>query len=604
MKSIKILRIVFIIGFLTIVYACTDRESTNPFDTNCPKEFFTPSDFKAEQEGTTVKLSWKQTNTQISGFVISRNENDGAMIELARIEKTVLTWNDDKITGGKKYGYQLVAYAGENLSNPQKVSITPVTGAVVITFSSVSDLTPFFAVLGGNVTDDGGAAVTERGICFGTSQNPTISNVKVVAGNGPGEFNGTITNLNANTTYYAKAYAINSQGTTYGNQITFSTPQLQLTVTPAIYDVPKESGSRVFTVTSNIEWQVASDQSWCKPNITSGKGNSPVITTFEANTAVGQRSAALAFSAVGVSNQIVVVTQAGTEPPVLSITPVNRDATNAAGTTTFAITSNVSWTATSDQTWCTIANTSGVGNGTLTINYEANTTNLQRIANLAITGLGLSAKTVTLTQQSALPTEGLVAWYPFNGNANDESGNGNNCTVHNVDLTADRKSNQSKAYSFNGSNAYIIANNNNVGNFSGNTTFCLWVNVATNGGGFIMDKDNYDYYFFNADANGVNFLISFDWNYSSSAQIITKAQMENQWNFLVVVIENLSYKIYANGKYIKTENIPQNAVINTQNLSIGRQGYWAANYFSGKIDDIRFYNRALTEQEILQLYNE
>jgi hypothetical protein len=388
--------------FLALI-TCKDREVTNPFDTNCPKELFTPTDFKVEQEGTTVKLSWKQANTQISGFIISRNENDGAMIEVARTEKTVTSWSDQTIIGGKKYGYQLLAYAADNLSNPQKVSITPVTGAVVVTASTPSDLTPFSAVLGGNITGDGGATVTERGICYGTSQNPTTANSKVVVGNGTGEFSGSITSLTANTTYYARAYAINSQGTTYGNQITFSTPPLQLSVSPAIYDVPKESGSRVFTVTSNIEWQVVSDQTWCKPNITSGKGNSPVVATFEPNTAIGQRSALITFSAVGISNQTVVVTQAGTEPPVLTIAPENQNVTSTTtGTITFAITSNVSWKAESDQSWCTITNTTGVGNATLTINYEANTTNSQRVATVSVSGSGITAKIVTITQQSSL----------------------------------------------------------------------------------------------------------------------------------------------------------------------------------------------------------
>lgn len=608
MKSIKIFQIVFIIGILILFYTCNDRELTNPFDANCPKELFTPSDFKAEQVGTEVKLSWKQENTQISGFIISRSENEGAMNELARTAKTVLTWNDANIIGGKKYNYQLVAYAADNLSNPQKVTISPVTGAFVITASAPTDLTPFSAVLGGNVTGDGGTAVTERGICFGTSQNPTISNVKVVAGNGPGEFNGTITNLNANTTYYAKAYAINSQGTTYGNQITFSTPQIQLLVTPAIYDVPKESGSRVFTVTSNIDWQVASDQTWCKTNITSSKGNSPVVATFETNTAIGQRSALLTFSAVGVSNQIVVVTQAGTEPPVLTITPDNQNVTNTAGTTTFTITSNVSWTTTSDQTWCTITNTSGTGNSTLTVNYEANTTNLQRIANLAITGLGLSAKTFTLTQQSALPTEGLVAWYPFNGNANDESGNENNGNVIGATLTTDRKGNANKAYSFSGSQQYINTPINS--GFTNQITLCAWFKTANNNyGGIICSRTALNLAnCLTTDNTGKSSLSLSDGNTShinSTSLVGTNSGLNNDtWHFIVGSYDGSTLKLYTDGNFQAQNTFTFSIIINAD-FKIGWDDLVGYNrFFKGKIDDIRIYNRALTETEIQQLYNE
>jgi hypothetical protein len=601
MKTIKLTYSLLAIVLFILLTGCPDREVTNPFDTNCPKELFTPSDFKAEQQGAAVKLSWKQTNTQISGFVINRNENDGAMTEVAKTEKAVTTWSDETIIGGNKYGYQLVAYAGDNLSNLQKVVITPVTGAVVITASSATDITPFSAIVGGNVTGDGGAAVTERGFCYGTSQNPTTANSKVVVGNGTGEFSGTITSLTANTTYYAKAYAINSQGTTYGNQITFNTPPLQLSVSPAIYEAPKESGSRVFTVTSNIDWQVASDQTWCKTNITSSKGNSPVVATFETNTAIGQRSALLTFSAVGVSNQIVVVTQAGTEPPVLTITPDNQNVTNTAGTTTFTITSNVSWTATSDQTWCTITNTSGTGNGTFNVNYEANTTNSQRIANLSITGLGLSAKTVTITQQSALPTDGLVAYYPFNGNANDESGNGNNGIVYGATLTVDRKGIINSAYRFNGSDNYIkypLLSSSNVITIS---LWFYWENTSAN-----------EMIFYNgfADRNGFGLLVSsnngsignklgiihggLSYNILSNSPICPN----NIWKNVIVIKENNLWKLLIDSQLISTGTGSPNLATGSFTIS------YIANHFKGKIDDIRIYNRTLTETEIQQLYNE
>lgn len=229
MKSIKSPICLFLVIFLLILTNCTKKEVTNPFDEGCPKELFTPSDFKAEKQGTAVMLSWSQANKTINGFVINRNENDGTMAEVARVDKAITTWSDTKVMGGTKYGYQLYAYAGANLSNPLQVYITtPVLGATVTTVSAASAITPNSAVLGGNVTGDGGAAITERGICYGTSVNPTIANSKVVIGNGTGIFSSTVTGLAANTTYYAKAYATNSYGTAYGTEITFTTAQLSL----------------------------------------------------------------------------------------------------------------------------------------------------------------------------------------------------------------------------------------------------------------------------------------------------------------------------------------------------------------------------------------
>ena len=76
---------------------------------------------------------------------------------------------------------------------------------------------------GGNVTADGGATVTARGICWSTSQNPTISGSHTTDGTGTGTFTSNMTGLEPNTTYYVRAYATNSAGTAYGDQVSFTT---------------------------------------------------------------------------------------------------------------------------------------------------------------------------------------------------------------------------------------------------------------------------------------------------------------------------------------------------------------------------------------------
>jgi hypothetical protein len=92
-----------------------------------------------------------------------------------------------------------------------------VTTNVILNINSSS------AESGGNVTSDGGATVTARGLVYGTSPNPTLSNLVLVIGSGLGTFSGTITGLTSGTTYYVRAYATNSVGTGYGNQQTFTT---------------------------------------------------------------------------------------------------------------------------------------------------------------------------------------------------------------------------------------------------------------------------------------------------------------------------------------------------------------------------------------------
>lgn len=105
------------------------------------------------------------------------------------------------------------------------VSITAGTSASVptVTTSSASSITSSSATCGGNVTSDGGATITQRGICYSTSSNPTTSNSKVTATGTTGSFTANMTGLSASTTYYVRAYAINSAGTAYGSQISFTT---------------------------------------------------------------------------------------------------------------------------------------------------------------------------------------------------------------------------------------------------------------------------------------------------------------------------------------------------------------------------------------------
>jgi uncharacterized protein (TIGR02145 family) len=98
----------------------------------------------------------------------------------------------------------------------------PVIPATLST-AEVTDVKITTATCGGEVTNEGGMTLTERGICYSTTQNPTVDNNKVVASGSTGNFSSSITGLTGNLTYYVRAYAINSAGTTYGNEISFRT---------------------------------------------------------------------------------------------------------------------------------------------------------------------------------------------------------------------------------------------------------------------------------------------------------------------------------------------------------------------------------------------
>ena len=101
--------------------------------------------------------------------------------------------------------------------------VAPTQLPSVIT-NSVTDITTTSATCGGEVTDDGGATVTARGVCWSTTPNPTVADSLTIDGTGTGTFTSSLTNLTPNTTYYVRAYATNSEGTAYGEEMTFTTP--------------------------------------------------------------------------------------------------------------------------------------------------------------------------------------------------------------------------------------------------------------------------------------------------------------------------------------------------------------------------------------------
>jgi uncharacterized protein (TIGR02145 family) len=102
----------------------------------------------------------------------------------------------------------------------------------VLTTNTISALTPNSVISGGNISYDGGVNVLSRGVCWDTLPNPTVDNFKTIEGTGTGVFISVVPYLNPNTTYYLRAYAINSTGASYGSELIFTT----LPTSPLVFD--------------------------------------------------------------------------------------------------------------------------------------------------------------------------------------------------------------------------------------------------------------------------------------------------------------------------------------------------------------------------------
>ena len=167
--------------------------------------------------------------------------------------------------------YYVRAYATNNVGTSYGNEIAFVT-AISATLPSLntitaSNITDTSAISGGNVSSDGGAIVTTRGVCWSSSPNPTISDNYTFDGNGIGNFTSNITGLAAGTTYYVRAYATNAIGTAYGNQISFTTAAQSK---PAVFSV-SATDSVVFSP-GNLQWSATNGGNTATTHAVAGNG--------------------------------------------------------------------------------------------------------------------------------------------------------------------------------------------------------------------------------------------------------------------------------------------------------------------------------------------
>jgi hypothetical protein len=130
------------------------------------------------------------------------------------------------LSSGTTYYYRVIAVNAGGNSDFSSISAGVTTTSSVaptVTTTSISSVTLTTASGGGNVTSDGGDAVTARGVVYNTSGSPTLADNFTTNGTGTGTYSSSLTSLSNNTTYYVKAYATNGVSTSYGSEVSFTT---------------------------------------------------------------------------------------------------------------------------------------------------------------------------------------------------------------------------------------------------------------------------------------------------------------------------------------------------------------------------------------------
>ncbi len=227
-----------------------------------------------------------------------------------------------------------------------------------------------------------------------------------------------------------------------------------------------------------------------------------------------------------------------------------------------------------------------------------------------------AAFALAMNAYAQIPTNGLVAYYQFNGNANDLSGNGNNGTVTSATLVADRNGNSNSAYSFNGTTSYIdILNSSSLNNFGSNAmTVVFWgkiLSAPTSGyNGIIISKQSgsgLTQQGFDVAVNSTN--NTYLRAGSSGGQYAgggTGNATINVYHHYVLIYDNGTSTCYLDGALISsTPGSAATIGANTMNLLIGKANWSNVNApnFNGILDELEIYNRGLTPTEVTQIYS-
>ncbi|MBL9182540.1 MAG: choice-of-anchor D domain-containing protein [Verrucomicrobiaceae bacterium] len=364
----------------------------------------------------------------IKKIALGAGNNRVASVHLASTEKVLVS-----LEGGTSGAENFIAARFQN-------TVAASSSAPTVTTATQSSVTSTSATLGGNVTADGGASVTERGIVWGTSTGPTTANNKVQNGSGTGAFSGTVGSLPANTTIYVRAYAINSVGTSYGNEISFATPPMPA---PVVTNVTSSTANGAYNAADVVSIQVTFDASVTvtgNPTLALNSGGtatyssgSPGTTlSFNYTVGAGQTAADLDYSAtnsLALAGGTINATTGGTAATLTLPSPGAAGSLGANKAIVIDTTAPTIGIGSPSQS----SIVAGAGSVTYTVTYADTNFNASTLANGNITlnttgtasgtvnvsGSGLT-RTVTISSITGVGTIGISI---ASGTASDTAGN-------------------------------------------------------------------------------------------------------------------------------------------------------------------------------------
>ena len=438
----------------------------------------------------------------------------------------------------------------------------------------------------------------------------------------------SITGLTAGTSYHFRVKAVNSVGTTYGSDMIFTTEGLAPTATTLDATNKTSTGA---TLNASVNANMASTTVTFEYGTTTSYGQtvtasqSPV--TGSSNTNVSANISGLsagttyhfrvkAVNSVGTTyGSDMTFTTAGLAPTATTMAATNKTATGAtlnatvnANMVSTAVTFEYGTTTSYGQT--VNASPSPVTGNTLT-NVSANLTGLTagttyhfRVKAVNSVGTTYGSDMTFTTLYPPPPTSGLSAYYPFNGNANDESVNNYNGTVTGAVLSPDRFGTNNSSYYFNGINNKIYIGNSLI--VQDRISVSCWVK-STATSGQIISTGSRNSYRIGKTENGVDcglYLSDATDGYGIGASAVVDC---SDWTHVVIVYNGSEVKLYINGQ-LKSSDTGAGSVFCNQtvylNFGTYQWGSSCSDWYKGYLDDVRLYNRAITSEEVNALYHE
>jgi hypothetical protein len=568
---------------------------------------------------------WSQTNTNPS---VSDNKIS------VGYGKGQYSFTLEKLSPNTTYYYKSFATNDKGTSYGElKIIKTADYSLATLTTDLPKNITYTSAELGGNVIDEGGIAVTERGICLALNKTPTISDIKITNGKGLGSFANIVIRLTDGSNYSVRSFAINGKGTSYGNEQKFSTTAFKAPTVST--DIISNIAATYVTLQGNVSDNGGIDlieKGFClsknpNPTISDIKVKSSnnetgafviVVTALDPQTkfyvkAYSQNSKGLAYG-----NELSFTTTPATIPTVgtndfQEITQnsvragVEINNNGGAEITEFGVCLSTNRNPTIYDRKVILGTGNSLGKMDNIGGLMANTKYYLRGYAINRVGVAYGPERNFITTSSIAKDlkNNLLGWWPFNGN--------NGIILGGVQQSTNRFNSLNSSYEFDGINCGSIkgislpANINNTNSYS----VSMWF-LST-------DVNKLDQTLFNSSPHqyiGTNFqyfeknqIVSFYGNgiWQVLGSIKWSINNSNNWHHLVVNKRPSSIQYYFDG--LLAYDYPLNSTNNTgqfNSIVIGaisiNGGSQCYETFKGKLDDVGIWNRELSSEEVLFLY--